>query len=168
MACQIEINPQALGDWTEIANVVKTAPLDENGKSLRIPKFSLGVSTFRRFIGVQVTSIAAKTNWIAGGYIAQAYNFPGFSAVLKSHYLKLNVFNLVELSEHASYSCDSIFYPRTYFEDVRVRVWEYVGEEISFLETILTAIHHHFIDIRKKVKCFVMYYHAITIGVTQV
>ena len=140
MACQIEINPQAFGDWVEIANVNKTASLDEKGNSLRIPNFNLGVSTFKRFVGIQVTSLAAKSSWVAGGYIAQAYNFPGFKAVLKSHYLKLNSFNLIELSEHANYTCDLIFYPRTYFEDVQVKVWEYVGEEISFLETVLSEI----------------------------
>ena len=64
---QIEINPQALGDWEEITNITKTALLDENGRSLRIPAFPLNVSNNSRFIAVQVTSTTAKSNWIAGG-----------------------------------------------------------------------------------------------------
>ncbi len=140
MACQIEINPQFSGDWTEVANVSRSAPLNESGKPQRIPAFSLNTSIDKRFVAVQVTSQAAKSTWIAGGYIAQQYNFPGFSVTLNSHYLKLNSINLVELKENANYPSNLIFYPRTYFEDVQVKVWKYVGEEISFLEDILTDI----------------------------
>ena len=140
MACQIEINPQAFGDWEEVARVTKLAPLDDKGKSLRIPAFALGVSLKARFIAVKVTSIAAKNTWVAGGYIAQAYAFPGISMILDSQYLKLNSVNLVELKENENYNCDLVFYPRSYFEDVEVRVWKYIGEEVSFLETVLTDI----------------------------
>ena len=140
MACQIEINPQLLGDWVEVANVSRSASLDESGKPQRIPAFSLGVNIDKRFIAVQVTSVAAKSSWVAGGYIAQKYNFPGFSTTLNSHYLKLNSINLLELKETANYTSDLIFYPRTYFQDLEVTVWKYVGEEISFLEDILTNI----------------------------
>ncbi|MDJ0576580.1 MAG: hypothetical protein QNJ65_15605 [Xenococcaceae cyanobacterium MO_234.B1] len=140
MACQIEINPQFLGDWTEVANVSRSASLNESGKPQRIPAFSLDISIDKRFVAVQVTSVAAKSTWIAGGYIAQQYNFPGFSVTLNSHYLKLNSINLVELKENANYPSNLIFYPRTYFEDVQVIVWKYLGEEISFLEDILTDI----------------------------
>ena len=140
MACQIEINPQFSGDWTQVANVSRSASLNESGKPQRIPAFSLDTSIDKRFVAVQVTSQAAKNTWIAGGYIAQQYNFPGFSVTLNSHYLKLNSINLVELKENANYPSNLIFYPRTYFEDVQVKVWKYVGEEISFLEDILTNI----------------------------
>lgn len=146
MACQIEINPQQFGDWEQIADITKTAPLDENGKSLRIPKFSLETSIDKRFIAVRVTSQAAKSTWIAGGYIAQQYNFPSFSVTLNSHYLKLNATNLIELQENANYTCNLFFYPRTYFEDVQVKVWKYLGEEIFFLENILTDIQQSVID----------------------
>ena len=146
MACQIEINPQFSGDWTEVANVSRSASLNESGKPQRIPAFSLDISIDKRFVAVQVTSIAAKSTWIAGGYIAQQYNFPGFSVTLNSHYLKLNSINLVELKENANYPSNLIFYPRTYFQDVQVKVWKYLGEEISFLEDILTDIQQSVID----------------------
>ncbi len=146
MACQIDINPQFSGDWTEVANVSRSASLNESGKSQRIPAFSLDTSIDKRFVAVQVTSVAAKSTWIAGGYIAQQYNFPGFSVTLNSHYLKLHSINLIELKENANYPSNLIFYPRTYFEDVQVRVWKYLGEEISFLEDILTDIQQSVVD----------------------
>lgn len=140
MSCEIEINPQFLGDWVEVANVTRSASLDESGKPQRIPSFNLNATIDKRFIAVQVTSIAAKSSWVAGGYISQKYNFPGFSSTLTSHYLKLNSINLLELKEADNYTSDLVFYPRIYFEDVQIKVWKYVGEEISFLENTLTDI----------------------------
>lgn len=140
MACQIEINPQDLADWVEIANTSRLASIDENGKFLPISFFRLGVNINSRFIAVQVTSQSAKNTWVAGGYIAQAYRFPSFDVTFDSQFLKLSNTNLIELKENSNYNFDLIYYPRNYFTDISVRVWRYVGEETSFLETILTEI----------------------------
>lgn len=147
MGLEIEINPQSTDDWVEVAEISKTAqiiiedsPFGQKKRRVRIPFFLLNVNINARFIAVRITSNSASPSWVAGGHIAQYYKFPSFNTTLNSHYVKLNVTNLVELRTNENYSCDLIFYPRSYFQDITVKVWEYVGQETAFLESMLTDI----------------------------
>lgn len=136
------IDPQSASDWSLAVEAYRTiAP-----EGFAIPSFSLGANFTSQFIAVTVTANNQKSTWNAGGYLSQIYNFPSFSLTGHAYFVGINRQNLIKLQKLAPGAFDLVYSPPDYFEDVRIRVWEYVGatifDTINNVEDVVEAIEN--------------------------
>ena len=134
MVQDLRIKPESSADWQLLVNLRQKARKKAK-KLLRIPAFDLGVVFNVNFLAVQVIVPDAPNTWVKAGYLRQKYNFPSLSTSEQSHFLELNTANLIKLRNQGDFNYKLIYYPQPYFTEVRVKVWRYVGQEISFLES---------------------------------
>lgn len=133
----IQIKPEQAGVWRLRATLTKKAIESGDGRFF-IPSFDTGKIYSSQFIAVGVKVNSSKDNWRHGGYLSQEFKFAsnGYAhnnkAFNRSQDLLINevtILNLPNLSNNYRLR----YFPPTYFSDVRLQIWEYVGQKTDLL-----------------------------------
>ncbi len=134
-------------DWRIVADASRTATIINENSHTPIPPIDLGVSLFSDYIAVVATTGSGKPSWQFAGDIRQVYNFvPGgnspVTSVLQSLPTRLFI-NKLQIVETNRISTDRFrlrYTPPFWFKDVAIRVYEYTGDTLNFVEDALFGI----------------------------
>lgn len=124
-----QINPSGNDDWSLIVDLSR----DKLANQTQIPRLELEVSLNSKFIAVEVLTSNAKPTWVAGGYLAQVYELEQFDLTPPQYFVSINQVNLLELSQIANTQFSLVYDPPKYFNDVRIKIWQYRGIETDLL-----------------------------------
>ncbi len=134
-------------DWRVAANISKTAANINENSHTPIPPTDLGVSLFSDYIAVIAGTTSGKPSWQFAGDIRQIYNFaPGgnnpVTGLIQSPPTRLFI-NKLQIVETTRISPDRFglkYTPPFWFKDCTVRVYEYTGDALNFVEDTLFDI----------------------------
>ena len=134
-------------DWRVIADVTRTAVAVNESVHIPIPPIDLGVSLFSDYIAVVATTGGGKPSWQFAGDIRQVYNFaPGGSSPVTSvvqsppNRLFINKLQIVETTRISPDNFRLLYTPPFWFKDCAIRVYEYTGDALNFVEDTLFDI----------------------------
>lgn len=137
-------------DWSYRGQKSKIAPkFVENGRTKYLPisTFDLGFTLNARFIAVEIVVRESKPTWSHGGFLHQAYPLRVTTesrfrnqASTDAKVLLLNRTRLLEFPRLSGTSYRLIYSPRRWFKNVKIKVWQYRGEEFNFAEDTLKSI----------------------------
>ncbi|QKQ76458.1 hypothetical protein [Nostoc sp. TCL240-02] len=119
-------------EWKQVINVSRKAVKNVNGKYLPIAPIEPDTVLTHNTIALYLTSESANPNWYKAGYLYQAFFIPFGTAgaaqgeqikVILNRYMihRFTTFPDIENKYVLSYS------PESYYKDVKLQVWEYVG-----------------------------------------
>ncbi|WP_319418860.1 hypothetical protein [Pleurocapsa sp. FMAR1] len=134
-------------DWQVVADVSTLAQPLPGDRFVPISPIDLGVSLLCDYIAVVATTEVGKPSWQFAGDIRQVYNFvPGGSSpvtsVLQSLPTRLFI-NKLQIVETNRISTDRFrlrYTPPFWFRSCAIRVYEYTGDTLNFVEDSLFNI----------------------------
>lgn len=139
-------------DWSYrggASRIARTVTINRRTKITPIPKFQLGFSLNARFLAVAILVEEAKPTWNAGGFLNQVHKIPFTTqaspkgkAITNSQFLLMNKTNLVDFPRLSGQSYNLIYAPPPWFPDVKIKVWQYRGEEFDFVEDTLASLEN--------------------------
>lgn len=124
-----KISPDNPDNWALKTDVFRTTEKSPDGRYY-IPIIDLQGNFQARFIAVSIVVNSSFSNWRNGGNLYQTFNLginPNFRAIYKAINLLINKTTIVEIPLLSTTSYRLVYEPPTWFLDVRVRVWEYIG-----------------------------------------
>lgn len=139
----IQITPETSGVWRLRATVTKNAVVSSDNR-IFIPPFDTGHTYYSQFIAVGIQVSQSRDNWRNGGYLSQEYKFNcvGYThnnkAFNRSQDLLINEVTILNLPLLSDSEYRLRYFPPTYFSDVKIQIWEYVGVQIDVLLRDLT------------------------------
>ena len=128
MTTNPQISSQSNDDWELIVDLT-----DINPTQLGVAKVNLNANLQSDFIIVQIEAGNQKTEWVAGGYLSQVYQFADFTVTAEQYFLAINQVNLIKLSPLAPIAFGLVYDPPKYFRDISIKVWEYTGVQTDLL-----------------------------------
>ena len=134
-------------DWRVVADVTRIAEQVGENSYVPIPPIDLGVSLKCPYIAAVATTGSGKPSWQFAGDIRQVYNFvPGGSSsitgVVQSPPIRLFI-NKLQVVETTRISTDNFrlrYTPPFWFKDCAIRIYEYTGDALNFVEDSLFDI----------------------------
>lgn len=132
------ITPEATGVWRLRATLTKKA-ITSSDNRLFIPSFDTGKVYNSQFIAVGIQVKNSKDSWRNGGYLSQEFKFScsGYNnnnkAFNQTPDLLINDVSILNLPLLSDSEYKLRYFPPTYFEDVRLQIWEYQGIQIDQL-----------------------------------
>jgi hypothetical protein len=135
-------------EWKQVININRVASKD--GDRYRpIPAIEPDVVFTHNTIAFIVSSTTAKPNWYNGGDLFQAFLVPfGTAGAAQGEKVRV-VFNRYIIHRFTTFPSTPdnqyvlSFSPPRYFRDVRLQVWQYIGENqgatLDSLETLAKA-----------------------------
>lgn len=112
-----------------------------------IPNFNLGINIKAGAIAVGVACNYARPTWYFGGKIYQVVGFPNNSiiapiggALANEKELPINKVTIWVLPRITNQNYSLLYSPPRWFRDVRIKVWQYVGEEYDLFDNLLLDI----------------------------
>lgn len=134
-------------DWEVVVNTSRTAQPLPGDRYVPIGSFDLGVELKTDYIAVVAGTTQGKTNWFFAGDITQVYNFApgGTNPVLGTikptrTRLAINRLQLVETNRVSTDNFRLQYTPPYWFRDCTIRVYQYTGEKLNFVEHSLFQI----------------------------
>lgn len=114
--------------------IVKKARLANNNQSF-IESFDTGKIYQSEFIAVGIQVSNARETWRYGGYLSQEFKFVtggGYAntnkAFNRTQDLLINDVSIINLPNITQSEYRLRFFPPVYFTEVRLQIWEYIGE----------------------------------------
>lgn len=136
-----QITPEANGVWRLRATMFKKAVFKDN--RFFIPSFDTGKTYNSEYIAVGIQVKNSRDNWRFGGYLSQEYKFKssGYKnsgkAFFRSQDLLINEVSIIKLPLIVDGNYRLRFFPATYFNEVKLQIWEYQGIKIDvFLQEL--------------------------------
>lgn len=132
------ITPEARGVWRLRTTLVKKAVRSGDNR-LFIPSFDTGKTYIGQFIAVGIRVENSKDNWRNGGYLSQEFKFTsnGYThnnkAFNRTQDLLINDVTILNLPLLTDDEYQLRYFPPTYFSDVRLQIWEYIGVQTDAL-----------------------------------
>ena len=134
-------------DWQVIVNTSRIATRLPGDRFVPISSFDLGVSLKTDYIAVVAGTTEGKSNWFFAGDITQVYDFsPGrgnpILGEIKPERTRLAI-NRLQLVETNRVSTDNFrlqYTPPYWFRDCTIRVYQYTGDKLNFVEDSLFEI----------------------------
>jgi hypothetical protein len=148
---QLQFNAK---DWVLRANQFKTAQLKvaatktKDAQYLPIPNINLGIKFKAGVLAIGINSQFARPTWSFGGKIYQVVGFPNNfditpigGALANEKELPIDKVIIWQLLPRITNSDYTLLYsPPRWFRDVRIKVWQYTGEEYNFVDSTLNNI----------------------------
>ncbi len=134
----LQITPEASNVWQLRVTITKTATTSLDNR-IFIPSFDTGKTYNSQFIAVGITVKNSKDNWRNGGYLSQEFDFPAIGykhnrkAFNKTEDLLINEVSIINLPPLADSTYRLRYFPPTYFRDVKLQIWEYIGVQTDLL-----------------------------------
>ena len=129
MVVNSQINSTNDSDWQLIINRSRELLVGES----QLPRLDFEVSLNTNFIAVEVSTSTAKPSWVAGGYLAQIYEFEQFNLTPPQYFISINQVNLIKLEQIVGSRFNLVYNPPKYFKDVVIKIWQYQGIETNLL-----------------------------------
>ncbi len=139
-----------ISNWVLRVNIQKRAIRRvENGKEKYDPiaPFDLGITLNARFLAVAALIEYGRPTWVHGGFLNQQYPFPlntnispFQTAITQSQFLLINTVKIVQFPRLSGSNYRLWYTPRKWFRDIRIKVWQYRGEEYNFVDSTLYDI----------------------------
>lgn len=144
------IIPDSSSDWVEIVNISKEDLITGDNSHVPIDPFACGILTSSEFYAVIVNTVAGKSSWVWAGSLSRLFPFqqntdttPIGKAIYGNHQLSINKAQLLQFDRLSPISFDFYYFPPKWFKDVRIRVWEFVGETYNPREDQLNRIENY-------------------------
>ena len=141
----IQITPEKSGMWQLRATILKTATTSPDNR-LFIPPFDTGKTYSSQFIAAGINVKDSRDNWRNGGYLAQEFTFPSYGyrhnrkAFYHSEELLINDVSILNFPPLSNGSYRLRYFAPTYFPDVKLQIWEYIGVKTDLLNLKLDLI----------------------------
>lgn len=134
-------------DWQVVANATRTAQQVGRQSHVPIPAFTLGLSLKTDYVAVVASTASSKPTWQFAGDIDQVYNFaPGGTNPITGKIqpvrtrIFLNKLTLIETNRVSTDTFDLRYQPPYWFKDCAIRVYQYTGDKLNFVEDTLFDI----------------------------
>jgi hypothetical protein len=148
---QLQFNAK---DWVlrvnqfQQARIKTPATKTKDAQYIPIPNLNLGVKLKAGVLAIGINCNYSKLTWFFGGKIYQVVGFPNNfdttpigGALVKDRELPINkvvIWSLLPRITNQDYTL--LYLPPRWFRDVRIKVWQYVGEEYDFVDSSLNNI----------------------------
>ena len=134
-----QITPEASGVWRLRSTITKKAIVETDGRSY-IESFDTGKIYQAEFIAVGIQVDNSRETWKYGGYLSQEFRFTTGSgyrnrnkAFNRTEDLLINDVSIINFPLLRDGEYHLRFFPPTYFENLRLQIWEYEGETTNKL-----------------------------------
>ena len=134
-------------DWQVVVNTTRQAQRLPGDRFIPIPSFDLGVTLNTDYVAVIATTTEGKPSWFFAGDIVQTYRFaPGAGNSLLGSIkpertrLAINRLQLVETNRVSTDPFGLQYTPPYWFRDCGIRVYQYTGDKLNFVEDSLFNI----------------------------
>ena len=147
---QLQFNAK---DWVLRANQYQVAKLKsaatntKKAEYLPIPNINLGLKLKASALAIGVNCTYSKPTWFFGGKIYQVVGFPKNAdtapigrALANDRELPINKVVIWQPLRITNADYGLLYSPPRWFRDVKVKVWQYVGEEYDFIDSSLNNI----------------------------
>lgn len=141
--CNLKIDFDRSSEWERVVQTSRTASTTGITRPKPIPMtaFNLGATFTNPLVAIAVQTTQGKPHWKYGGKLRQSWNFSSGSNVgtafstIKSLDIKLglNSVQIIELPSHSEQSYELVYYPPSWFKDVIIFGWKYLGQTRNFL-----------------------------------
>lgn len=144
----IQIMPEANEVWHLRSTISKKA-VKSLDKKFFIKPFNIDKTYTSEFVAVGVRVKNSKNNWRNGGYLSQEFLFPALGynnngkAFNQSKNLLINNVSILNFPAITSSPYRLRYFPPTYFVDVTIQIWEYVGTTTNILVRELANFLHN-------------------------
>lgn len=127
--------PDSSTDWDLITDTTKVASQQQGNAHIPIAAWDLGVLSNAEIFAILVNSSNAKQSWRWAGTITRLFPFqpnvdtsPIGKASTREDSLQLNRAAVIRFERLSPLSFTFFYHPPKWFKDVRIRVWEFIGE----------------------------------------
>lgn len=134
-----QITPEVRGVWRLRSTISKKAKVGANGK-LYIASFDTGKTYTNEHIAVGIQVTNARETWQYGGYLSQEFEFKTESgyrnknkAFNRTKDLLINDVSIINLPLLRDGNYRLRFFLATYFQDIKLQIWEYTGKTTNKL-----------------------------------
>lgn len=134
----IRIEPEIKQNWQLRVSLSKTAKLNTDNR-LYVPSFDVGKTFTSQIIAVGVVVNSSKDTWQYGGYLSQEFSFAskGYNnngkAFNRSEELLINDVSIINLPPLVGSEYRLRYFPPSYFNDIKIQIWEYQGLQTDVL-----------------------------------
>lgn len=134
-------------DWNKIADKSKTATKTGENSYIPIARFSLGVLSFSSYFAIAININEGKKTWRWAGTVGRVFPFPPNADtaptgkfISDERPIFINRMQFFAYPKRFSQSFDFVYDPPKWFRDVRIRIWEFIGQTQNPTEEQLDRI----------------------------
>lgn len=143
--CDDRIQFDQSSDWQQVIAQSKSATILGENSYIPIGSFDLGVALSESFVAIVVQAINAKPTWIYAGEVRQSWEFPAGNSIGSLYgrvqstptHLRLNKVQYIKLSKNTPNACRLRYTPPTWFKELIIVGWKYVGAVENFTRDTL-------------------------------